>query len=163
MNAALAVQRQADQLQQLCATLVAFSGRHAPNLQAVNNVAGHVQVRKQRIVLEHHAYVATLNGQTCDVAVTKKHLPHVRALKACDQAQGGGFTAAGRAEDRQGFPRLDGQVQVLHSDGAVSERLATSLQANSGSAHRLSPRARRALMACNAISNGTIINRNIRV
>ncbi len=93
------------------------------------------------------------------VAVQDLHL----TIEPGDQAQRGSFTAARRAENRQRFAGLNGQVQVLYSNGAVGKCLAAALQAYGRAAHRLSPRARRALMACNAISSGTISKRKSRV
>lgn len=163
VDAALAMLLQAHQFQQFLAALVALQSCHAANLQAVDDIAGHIEVGKQRVVLEHHAHVAALDGQAGDVVAAEKNLAHIRAFQAGNQAQGGGLAAAGRAEDRQGFTAFDGQVQVMHSHGAVGECLATALQADSDSGHRRSPRDKRALMACNAISSGTIISKKIRV
>lgn len=154
---------QADQLQQLITTFIALGSRQPSNLQAIDNVACHIKVRKQRVILKHHADIASLDRQPGDVLIIEQHLTDIQAFKAGDQPQGGGFAATGRAENRQRFAGLDGQVQILYSNGAIGKCLAAALQANGGSAHRLSPRARRALMACNAISSGTISNRKRRV
>ncbi len=163
VDAAIAVAGQTDQFQQLIATLVALGSRQTTNLQAVNDIPGHIEVGKQRVVLKHHAHVAPLDGQACNVLIIEQHLADIRTFKPGNQPQGGGLAATGRTENRQRFAGLDGQVQILYSNGAIGKCLAAAFQANGGSAHRLSPRARRALMACNAISSGTISNRKRRV
>ncbi|MNQ66329.1 hypothetical protein D3C85_808190 [compost metagenome] len=66
---------------------------------AKGDVLGHAQVRKQRIVLEHHADPAFLRGEgeagAGDGFPRQLDFPFVNRLEACNRAQGRGLAATG--------------------------------------------------------------------
>jgi hypothetical protein len=79
--------------------------RHAPrrgqpsHFQRKRDVLPHRHVGVEGIGLEHHRQVAGLGRQRVHAAGTDADLPRVGAFQPRQDAQEGGLTAAGRAED----------------------------------------------------------------
>ena len=82
-----------------------FGAAHA---QAIGNVLFHIHVREQRIVLEHGVHIALIRRQGGYVLAGEQHAAAIRLLQPGDDAQRGGFAAAGRAQQRYEFAVRDG-------------------------------------------------------
>ena len=107
---------------------------HPLHLQPVGDVLEHRQVRKQGVVLEHEADVATVGHQGRDVLPGDAYGPLVGLLEAGDDTQGGGLAAPGGPEQGEKLPGLYLQAHPIHGgDPAfdpVQEALANALQAD---------------------------------
>jgi len=66
--------------------------------QTESHVFVHGHVRIERIVLENHGDIAILGGNIVDQLVADVHFAAGDFFQTCDHAQGGGLTAAGRAD-----------------------------------------------------------------
>ena len=98
---------------------------------------GHVladrQVRKERVVLEHHADLAAMGRQPGHVHAVDPDRAGVGRLEPGDQVQGGRLAAARGAEERQELARLDRERQLVdRRHGAESLREAQELEAGAG-------------------------------
>ncbi len=119
-GAALLQPVQAHQVDQLAHHAAAFHLGRAADLQAIADVALHRHLRKQRIVLEHHAHAALLDGQLRHVGAAEGDAgAGVRRLQPGDQAQQRGLAAARGAQQRQHLARLHGQVGGLQAARAA--------------------------------------------
>ena len=94
IHAALAIAGQVDQAQHLIHTAVDFAAAHLFDLEAKGDVIPHVQVRKQRVLLEHRIDAALIGRHIGDVLALVNYPAGGGILKAADQAQGGGLSAA---------------------------------------------------------------------
>ncbi|MNP28786.1 hypothetical protein D3C76_1217780 [compost metagenome] len=81
--------------------------------QRERQVLGHRHVRKQRVVLEHHADVAFVRRHVVDRAPGQLDLAGRRGLEACQHHQAGGLAGAGRAEQGQEFAFANIQIEVF--------------------------------------------------
>ena len=92
-----------DEFLRPCATL-----RSRPVVQAESDVAEHIEVREQRVVLEHHADAACLRRQLHagrrEHTVVGEHATGVGRLEARDDAQQRGLAAAARAQQAADRP-----------------------------------------------------------
>ncbi len=95
---ALGMLTEAHQLQHPFDTRVQLGGRHLAHPQAKCNVVGHGHVRKQRIALKHYAEASAARFGVGDVAPVEHNAPVTDFNETGDHLQGGGFAAAGRAE-----------------------------------------------------------------
>ncbi len=110
-----------------------FAARHALHLQAILDVLRHVHIGKQRVVLEHHADVALLDRQCGDVAIVKPDLAAlVAAFQPADDAQRGGFAAAGRPEQHQGFAGVNGEIERVQRDVLMKASRAAAQRDGNG-------------------------------
>ena len=89
--------------------------RHVLVPQPEGDVVVDVQVGKQRVVLEHRVDVALVRRRLRHVDAVEQDLTVGRPLEARDQAERGGLSAAGRAQQREELP--SGHVQVDAVDG----------------------------------------------
>ena len=98
-------------------------GRHAPvdfrlghlaQPQAIGHVVKHVVVGEQRIALKHHGGIALVGGEGVDGLLPQVDFTLVRAFKAGNHPQGGGFAAARGPQQRHKAARLDVQGYILH-------------------------------------------------
>jgi len=113
------------------ADLRALCGRHAVHLQAVGDVFLHVHVGKQRIGLEHHADVATLDGQRGHVLVVEEYAPAgIGRFQPRDHPQQRGLAAARGPEEHDGLAALHFQRGALQGAGAVGKGLGAIDQAD---------------------------------
>ena len=82
--------------------------RALPHLQPKRQIAAHRQVRKQRVVLKHHANIAPLRRQAGHIGAIKQNRPAIHRLKAGNQLQRRRLATAGRAEqgDKRPMPDL---------------------------------------------------------
>ena len=88
-----------DQLERLADPLGALLLAELVVLEPERDVLRHVEVREQRVALEHRVDVALMRGHARDVAPVEQDAPAGRALEAGDHAQRGGLpaTRTGRA------------------------------------------------------------------
>src|SRR3954469_11004300 len=89
----------------------------AGDLEREAHVVGDRHVRVQRVVLEHHGDVPVLGRQVRDVAVTDADGAGVDVLQAREHPQGGGLSAARRADQDEELAVLD--VDLERVDGGL--------------------------------------------
>ncbi len=133
VRVALRVAAQVDQRQHLGHARGAALAR--PALQAEGHVLRDAHVRKQRIVLEHHADAALLGADPAtagDDLAGDLDLALVGAVEPGDQAQRGRLAAAAGADDQQDLAGRDLEVELAQRlDLAIA--LADAAQAQLGS------------------------------
>ena len=88
---------------------------HLLQAQAEGHVLEHVQVREQRVLLENGIHRAFVGRHTGNILALEQHLAGVWLQKACDQAKGGGFAAAGGAQQRHKLFVMDVEVQPIQN------------------------------------------------
>ena len=122
--------------------------RHAARPQPEYDVLGNVQMRKQRVGLEHHGHPALRRRQRRHVPPADLHRPRTGLLQPRDDAQTRRLAAAGGAEQHTKTPRRDMQrhpVKRRHRPpapghiGQAHIRAGAPLGGCVGNAHLLSP------------------------
>ena len=88
---------------------------HLLQAQAKGHVLEHIQVREQCVLLEHGIHRALIGRHTGNVLALQQDFAGIRLQKTCDQAQGGGFAAAGGAQQRHKLFVMDVQVQPIQN------------------------------------------------
>ena len=91
-----------------------IGARHPGALQAERDIVAHRQMRKQRVVLEHHVDRPLMRQHRRDVPAVEQDPALVRRLEAGEHPQQRGLAAAGRAEQREEFARPDVERQPVH-------------------------------------------------
>ena len=76
-------------------------------------------MRIERIALEHHGDVAVLGGDVVDDAIADPDFALADFLQAGQQAQTGGFAAAGGADKDHEFLVGDVEVEVVDGDNVA--------------------------------------------
>jgi hypothetical protein len=89
---------QVDELERLCHALGPLGLLELLVLQTERDVLGHVEVREQRVALEHGVDVAPARRDARDVAAVEHDPPARRLLEAGDHPQRRRLAAAGRSE-----------------------------------------------------------------
>src|SRR5450830_44587 len=120
---------QVGQRQRVLQTLAAFGGMHAAYLHAEANVFRHVQVRKQRVRLEHHRQAACRRRCVGDVFAIDVDAAAVGCFEPGQQSQQGGFAAAGGAQQGDQLTAFELQVQRF-DDLMRAPGFAEAAQAN---------------------------------
>ena len=138
-----AVAAETDQFEHRRSRLAPHLGQQAAQAEA--DVVGDVEVRKQRVVLEHHADPALLGGdgppRDRDRLAAQPDVAGMNRLEAGDSAQDGGLAAAARPEqadetspaDMQGRVVYDGLATVAAIDICNLEQGHRRISANAGS------------------------------
>ena len=72
-------------------------------------------MREQRVLLEHGIHRTLIGGHASNILALQQDLTRVGFQEACDQAQGGGLAAAGRAQQRYELFVMDVQVQPIQN------------------------------------------------
>ncbi len=85
---------------------------HAAHAERKRQVLRHGHVRKQRVVLEHHAHVALVRWHVVDRPAIEEDFPRRGRLEASQHHQAGGFARAGRPEQGEEFAAADVQIQI---------------------------------------------------
>src|SRR5438132_894312 len=80
------------------------------HLQAKGDVARDVEMREQRIALEHHADIAPVWRNVSNGTAGELDLPVVGLGEAGNDAEQGGLAAAGWTQQRDQFAAPDGQI-----------------------------------------------------
>jgi len=96
--------------------------RHVGLAQPEGDVLEHVEVREQRIALEHGVDRAPVRREAGDLPPGDLDRPLRRPLESGDHPQRGCLTAAARADDGEELPRRDVEV-----DGPDGDQLAEPL------------------------------------
>ncbi len=109
--------------------LAALLRRHAAHPQRKGDVVAHVQMRKQRVGLEHHRGAALDRRQADDVLAADQDLAAGRIVVARDHAQDRGLAAARRAEETA--IGAVGNLQIDAVDGARCRRSVLTTPASS--------------------------------
>ena len=113
------VSRHRHQLEQLARPRVALGRRLAADLPAEGHVVQHVQVREQRIALEHHGGAALGRAAVGDVLAAQQNLARTDALVAGDHPQGGRLAAARGPEQAAIAARGNAQVDAVDRRGGT--------------------------------------------
>ena len=87
---------------------------HAPDAQAEGDVFGDVEMRVERIVLEHHRTVAILGRDAVHHSVVDGQGAFGDFLQPGDHSQRGGFPAAGGSDQHDEFVRGNLQVDSMN-------------------------------------------------
>src|SRR5690606_31114543 len=111
--------------------LADVGARHAAYAQGERQVLGHGHVREQRVVLEHHAYVALVRRQFVQGATIEQNLAGGRSFEPGQHHQAGGLAGPGRAEQGQELALADIQVEILDD-----QRLAVIALLHTAEAHQ---------------------------
>jgi len=83
--------------------------------QAKGHILKHVQVREKGVFLEHRVHRALVGRHARDVLAFEQDLARIGLQKTCNEAQGGGFAAAGRAQQRHKLFVMDVKVQPIQN------------------------------------------------
>ena len=75
-------------------------------------IDGHV--RKQRIILKHHAYTAMVRGDIVDRGFVEINLAVSGGFEPRQHHQAGGFAGTGRAQHGEEFTARDIQIQIFY-------------------------------------------------
>ena len=86
---------------------------HSPDFQREGQVLAHGHVRKQRIVLEHHADAALVRGHLVDRPPGQPDFPMSRGFEPRKHHQAGRLARTRWPEHRQELSLADGQVQIF--------------------------------------------------
>ncbi len=132
---ALAVAGQLDQRQRLLGRPLALGLGHAAHHQPVGDVVDDVQVREQRVVLEHRVDVAPVGRHALGRLAEDLDVAGRRLLEAGDQAQAGRLAGAGGAEHGEELAGFD--VEVDPVDGAHGTVMARDGLEGDGCGHGL--------------------------
>ncbi|MND86109.1 hypothetical protein D3C80_780610 [compost metagenome] len=108
--------------------------RHALQAQAKGNVVEYVQVREQRITLEHHVHAALLRWQGHRIVSGDQQVAAGRRLETGDDPHQCCLAAAAGAEQREDLALTDIEIDVIQGlEGA--ERLLHVLQLHDRTVH----------------------------
>ena len=109
----------------------------AAKLQAVPDVGGHRHVGKQGVILEYGVHVPLVRRGVGHIPAFQQHPTCIGAFQPGNDAQRGGFSTAGRAEQRDEFPGGRVQRNAPQNGGAV-KGFFNVLQLQNGLAHAFS-------------------------
>ena len=70
---------------------------------------------EQRVLLKHGVHRTLVGRHARDVLALQKHLAGGWLQKACDEAEGGGFAAAGGSQQRHKLFVMDVEVQPIQN------------------------------------------------
>src|SRR5689334_14157352 len=102
----------------------------APYAQTVCHVLGHGEVRKERVLLEHHANIAPIGGYAGNIIVAYEHPPGIGPRKPRDGTKARRLARAARAEEGDELTLLDLEIDAVERT-EVAEALADRLEADS--------------------------------
>ena len=100
----------------------------ATHLQGEREVLAHRHVRKQRVVLEHHADAALPGRNLLHGAPTDADGARRRRLEAGEHHQARGLAGSGRPQEGQELAPADPQIEVAHHPRPAVEALADSFE-----------------------------------
>ena len=102
--------------------------RQACAFQPERDVVPHVEMRKQRVVLEHHVDGPLMRQHRRDVAAVEQDAALVRRLETGEHPQQRGLAAAARPQQREELAGPDVERQPVHR-AEIAERLGDALDA----------------------------------
>ena len=120
---------QADDLQHFTDTLPYLVLRHFCDTQAEGYVFKHVQMRKQRIFLEHRVDLPLMGRDIVDPLAVEGHIAAGGRGETADDPQCGGLAAPTGAKQREEFGIVDVKIDVIENQ-LVVKRHAEIPQAN---------------------------------
>ena len=88
---------------------------HLLEAEAEGYILEDVQMGEQRVLLKHGVHRTLVGRHARDVLALQKHLAGGRLQKACDEAEGGGFAAAGGSQQRHKLFVMDVEVQPIQN------------------------------------------------
>ena len=119
IHAALAIALQVDQLQHPIDLHVDLLPAHFLDFQAEGDVVPHIQVRKQRVFLEHGIHPALVGRHGGNILAFEQHSAGGGILKPADNPQRRGLSAAGGAQQRQKLLFSDVKINIAQNGGSV--------------------------------------------
>ena len=120
---------QADHLQHFGDALADLFLRHFRDTQAEGNVFKHVQVREQRILLEHRVDLPLMGRNVIDPHTVKGNITGSGRSKPADDPQRRGLATAAGAKQCEEFKIVDVKIDVIENQ-LVVKRHAEIPQAN---------------------------------
>ena len=117
VDAPLAQRRQLDQIEGRGHPALDLRAAHAPQLQGIGDIARHVHMREQRVVLEDHADVAAMRRHAHDLAAADADRAGGGPGEAGDGHEQGRLARARGAEQGDELARLDGQRDIVDGLG----------------------------------------------
>ena len=138
VDAAAVEALQADHLQHFGDTLPYLVLRHFGDAQAEGDVFKHIQMREQRIFLEHRVDLPFVRRNVVDPHPVKGHITGCRRCKPADDAQRCGLTTAAGPKQCEEFGIVDVEIDVIENQ-LVVKRHAEIPQANQLFGHLSSP------------------------
>ena len=108
----------------------ALFGGDLAHRQRIRDVLLDGEVRKQRIVLKHHADVALVRRHGIEQRAVEPDLAAGGKFEAGQHHQAGGLAGARRPEQRQEFALIDVQIQLLDDQRFAVVRLAHASKAD---------------------------------
>ena len=94
---------------------------HALQLETEGDIVHAVEVREQRVALEHHGCAAPGRRQIVDVRIAEQNIAVGDGLMAGDHAKGGGLAAAARPKQTAVSPGWDLEVDQINGGRAAIE------------------------------------------
>ncbi len=125
---ALLVARELHQRERLGDRLGALALRDLLVLEPEGDVVGHVEVREERVALEHGVDVAAVRRRLRDVLAVEQDAPAGRPLEARDHAQRRRLAAAGGPDHGEELARRHVHVDAVDRDDVGAERLDELLE-----------------------------------
>ena len=138
VDAAAVKALQADHLQHFGDTLPYLLLRHFGDAQAEGDVFKHIQMREQRIFLEHRVDLPFVRRNVVDPHPVKGHITGCGCCKPADDTQRRGLAAAAGPKQCEEFGIVDIKVDVIENQ-LVVKRHAEVPQANQLFGHLSSP------------------------
>src|SRR5262249_49895658 len=121
------ITRKVDECERRCDAPIDLRTRPAAHLEGKRDVATHIHMREQRVVLEHHSDVAPGRRRERHVLAAEQDAALLRQLEARDNLEKRRLAGTARPEDGQEFARLDLKIDAVERDDR-SERLANPAQ-----------------------------------
>ena len=106
-------------MQHLCHALLRLCLGDLAHFQAEGYVVEHRHMGEKGVALEHEAEVALVQRHVGDVPAVEEDAALVGLREAGDQAEGGGFSAAGGAQQADELPPIHLQIEIPQDDVLV--------------------------------------------
>ena len=127
--------RKTHELQPLFRTFARFRFFQARRLQAVGHIVERVHMRKERIGLENHRYVALVGWQIGHVLAADQDTAGRWVFESGQQPQCRRLATTGWSKERHQSSRLDGQGQIGQG-GKITEFLGNIFKCNGAGTDR---------------------------
>ena len=111
--------RELDEREHLVDLLLDLVARQLLLAQRKRHVFKHVQVGEEGVALKNGVDAALVRRNVVDALTEEENVALVRRFKAADHAQGRGFAAAGRAEQRQKFVVVNVEIDAVENGLAI--------------------------------------------
>ncbi len=128
-----------DDFQHFCYTIVNFLFRKLGNTQTERDVVVHVEVREQRVPLEHGVDLPLVGRYIVDALAVEQYIAGCGRKKAADDPEHCGFSASAGTQQSKKFLVIDVQVDVVENRLSVLECHGEIREANELVGHVSSP------------------------